>query len=452
MSKEQISERIRALMGVLETRDLNEQERTEMNELKSKVDDLETRVGAVESEVNEMADDIQIVEDAAVAESEDAIEEAAVRSAPKIEAPKAPEPSTRAVRPTGPALVRDYNDRQWHANRATAFRGWVLNAAGKCTDEHRRAAKAIGFDLTQRSITVNLAETRAAGDPMSTQVAGKGKEFVPVEFSTNYINKVNYICPIRQYANVLTTSNGHKIEVPVVNDTAKGTWIAENDAKPLSEFASANLTLSSYKVVSGVVKVSEEMLRDSAIPLAKIVADALALRIARSQEEKFLVGTGTGEPQGVVTGATAATASTAAAGSLTVNDLLALKYSVDPAYRDNGVFIVNDATLMALHAARLTANGEPAFTTNYMDVKQPAKLFGHPVIVSNAMPAGTATGAIAAVFGDLSSYFMIRDVQTVELRVTTELYWLNNQVGFLAEAFCDSRVLNADAIKKLAYK
>ena len=399
---------------------------------------LDARIATLENEIKADSESTDTETDA-VAQEDLA---GAVRSLP---------PAPKMMTPRAPAYVRDYNDRTYEANRSMAFRGWIMNAAGKCTDAHRKAARAVGFDLNQRSITVNLSETRAAGDPMSTQAAGKGKEFVPVEFSTNYINKVNYICPIRQYSNVLNTSTGHKIEVPVVADAMKGQWISENDAKPLSEFASANLTLSSYKVVSGVVKISEEMLRDSGIPLAKIVGEALATRIGRSQEEKFLVGSGTNEPQGVVTGATG-TLQTAAAGALTVNDLLGLMYSVDPIYRQGGVFVVSDSTLAALHAARLTSQGEPAFVTDYMNPTSPMKLFGHDIVVSNAMASGTGTGTVCAVFGDLKSFFMIRDVQSVELRVTTELYFLNNQVGFLAEAFCDSRVLNGDAIKKLAYK
>jgi HK97 family phage major capsid protein len=188
------------------------------------------------------------------------------------------------------------------------------------------------------------------------------------------------------------------------------------------------------------------------IPLAQILGESLGMRVARAQEQKFLNGTGTGEPQGIITGATAG-GTTAAAGALTISDLLTLYYSVDPAYRESpsAAFIVSDQTLMALHNTRLGAPGDPALVQDFRDPKAPMKLFGRNIIVSSSMPSGSATGTTAAVFGDLG-LFIIRDVAGIELKVTEHLYWANNQIGYLAEAFSDSRVMIPEAIKKLAYK
>ena len=396
---------------------------------------IDARLATLEGEINSTEETTPADESNAVAES--------VRSLP-------PTPKPMPMPSRAPAYVRDYGDRNLRHNQDLAFRGWLLqDAAG---DEHHKAARSLGVNIRSRSATVTI-DTRAAGDPMSTKAAGKGKEFVPVEFSTEYVKYLKALCPIRNFCKTLTTSNGHKIEIPVVNDSAVGVWINENDAKPLDEFASANITLDAFKVVSKIVKVSEEMLRDSAIPLASILAEALGQRVARAQEAKFMVGSGTNEPQGIVTGAGVA-GTTGTAASLAISDLLTLMYSVDSAYRDapSAAFIVNDATLMALHNQRLTATGgEPALVTDFREPRAPMTLFGRPIIVCGGMPSGTASGTAAAVFGDLSN-FVIRDVQGIILKVTEHLYWANNQIGYLSEAFCDSRVLNPESIKKLNYK
>jgi len=420
-------------------RELSTEESATLAKCVDDIRQMDARIATLENEIGN-------TEDQAVEAPADIVE--SVRSLP---------PTPKPIVARAPAYVRDYSDRNFHRNQDLAFRGWMLQH--RAGDDHHKAARSIGFDLRSRSITVlvntsakDSHEQRAAGDPMGTKVAGKGKEFVPTEFSTEYVKHLKYLCPIRQFCKTLTTSTGRKIEYPVVNDTGVGVWINESDAKPLDEFSSANIVLDSFKCVSKIVKVSEEMLRDSMIPLAQILGESLGMRVARAQEQKFLVGTGSGEPQGIVTGASAG-GTTATAGALTISDLLTLYYSVDPAYREapGAAFIVSDQTLMALHNTRLGAPGDPALVTDFRDPKAPMKLFGRPIIVSNSMPTGVTAGTVAAVFGDLGS-FLIRDCAGIELKVTEHLYWANNQIGYLAEAFSDSRVMNADAIKKLAYK
>ena len=79
----------------------------------------------------------------------------------------------------------------------------------------------------------------------------------------------------------------------------------------------------------------------------------------------------------------------------------------------------------------------------------PATLYGRPYVINQDL-ADPAIDAIPVIFGDLSKY-LIRDVLPIQLNRTTELYWANSQVGFLAIARMDSVLLDAgtDPVKHL---
>ena len=448
MERSDIETRLQALLAVLETRELTTEERAEMEDLKTKVADLEGRVGAMEAEEGSASDETEIESEAPLSEP---LPEA--RSIEKAEPVAAP--ITRSVPAGAPRFVRDMNDATKTRNHELALRGWFLQPFGEATDEMKKAAREVRMDLSNRFMKLNLRsnpkELRGT-DPQATTPGAKGGYLVPTELLVSAFEKyMLYTANLRNYATVLRTTAGHDINIPTVDDTTvKGSIVAENVAKTVSDVAFAQKTLKAYKYTSGIVLVSMELLQDSAVNLPTLLAELLAERIARIQADHFALGTGTGQPQGIGTGATSA-GTTAGAGAITVDDMLTLRNSVDLAYRSAGAFIVSDATLGSLMKLRLATSGEPVFVTDYRDVQAPTRLFGHPVIVDNALPAATTTGGIAAIFGDLSKYY-IRDAMSLELKRSDERYFEFNQSAFLAEMRTDAAVINSAAIKKLTWK
>ena len=131
--------------------------------------------------------------------------------------------------------------------------------------------------------------------------------------------------------------------------------------------------------------------------------------------------------------------------------MLSLRNKVDLAYRANGAFIMSDATLAAVQKLRYATTGEPVFVTDYRDPMAPVRLFGHPIVIDNSLPAVTTTGGVAAVFGDLSKY-IIRDAMGLTLKRSDERYFEFNQSAFLAEMRTDAKVVNNKAIVAMKWK
>ncbi|MCA7105899.1 phage major capsid protein, partial [Escherichia coli] len=93
--------------------------------------------------------------------------------------------------------------------------------------------------------------------------------------------------------------------------------------------------LGALKMTSKIIRVSNELLQDSAIDMEAYLARRIAERIGRGEARYLIQGTGAGtpkQPKGLAASVTGTT-QTAAANAVKWQEILALKHSIDPAYR-----------------------------------------------------------------------------------------------------------------------
>ena len=138
-------------------------------------------------------------------------------------------------------------------------------------------------------------------------------------------------------------------------------------------------------------------------------------------------------------------ATAAAAGLIAFTDLTGLEHSLDPAYRQNAKFVFHDTTLQALQETS-DSEGRPLWLPSIAG-GVPASIYGYPYRVDQGMPV-IGTGNRSVVFGDLKEYY-IRQVADISLLRLIERYAEFFQVGFLAFARMDGRVMDANALKGL---
>ena len=168
------------------------------------------------------------------------------------------------------------------------------------------------------------------------------------------------------------------------------------------------------------------------------IQNLLNLRIGRIQNRHHTLGTGTGQPRGLLTAAVAGkVAATGGATTVKYEDLIDLEHSVDPYYRASGKWMMHDTTLAALRKIK-DDNGRPIFVPGYESGTPggaPDRLLGREIIINQHMPV-MAANAKSILFGDFSKY-LVRDVMDTTLfRMTDSAYTLKGQVGFVA--FCRS--------------
>lgn len=283
-----------------------------------------------------------------------------------------------------------------------------------------------------------------------------GGYMIPQGFSEELQKYLKLYGGVRPVARAFPTPTGQDIPWPTVDDTAnKGELLAENTEAGSQDVTFGVVTLKAFKFSSKLVKVSRELLQDSFFPVGDILRDLFVDRIGRITNDYFTTGTGSSEPQGVVTAAgLGKTATSGQTSTVIYEDLVDTEHSLDPLYRPNARWMFNDGTLKALKKLK-DSNGRPLWQGYAVsgfgpDVAQPSVL-GYPYQINQSMAdIGTSGSPVAGnksiLFGDFSR-FIVRDVLAMELIRLDERYAEFGQVGFLMFSRSDARAINTAAIK-----
>ena len=272
-------------------------------------------------------------------------------------------------------------------------------------------------------------------------VDSEGGYLVPDEFERTLVQGLTENTVIRANAHVITTSNGlHKI--PVVASHGSASWIDEEGAYNESDDVFGQVQLDAHKVGT-LIKVSEELLNDSAFDLESYISSEFARRIGDKEEEAFLTGNGTGKPTGILnaTGGGQVGVTAASATAITADELIDLYFSLKAPYRKNAVFVLNDTTIKLIRKLK-DSNGQYLWQPALRDGDVPT-ILGRPYL--------TSAGAKSVIFGDLN-YYWIGDRQGITFKRLNELYAGNGQVGFLAYKRLDGKTVLPEAIKVLQQK
>jgi HK97 family phage major capsid protein len=307
------------------------------------------------------------------------------------------------------------------------FRKWVIGGVDNLNGEERN----ILF-----SNRVN-EENRA----LSATTGTAGGYTVPQGFYDQLIEAQKWYGGVRQVANTISTDQGNQLPIPTDNDTAnEGELLAENAQAGSQDISFGQVMLNAYKFSSKIVLVPIELLQDSAFDVEAYLSKLLGTRIGRINNRLFTLGTGTSQPQGVVTGAALGkTAATGQTTSITYDDLIDLEHSVDIAYREGAKFMMHDQTLKALKKLK-DGYGRPLWLPG-LAFKEPDTINGYAFQVNNHMDQ-MAASAKSLLFGDFSKYW-VRDVKAVQIIRFNEKYMDYGQVGFLAFSRADGKLVDA---------
>lgn len=289
---------------------------------------------------------------------------------------------------------------------------------------------------------LNAEEWTHIRNTMSTTTNSEGGYTVATDVANTVLDAMKAYGGMREAADVIRTAQGNPMQFPTSDGTAEtGEIIAENTTATDDDIDFGTKSLPVYKYSSKVVAVPFELLQDSSVDVEAFVRGRLATRLGRITNTHFTTGTGSSQPNGIVTAVNAASKTlTAANGSsqvsaITYANLVALQHKVDPAYRRGGncSFMMHDDSVKVLRQI-VDGSSRPIFVPGYETGSPggaPDRILGAPIIVNQDM-ATMAAGAKSILYGDFS-YYKIRDVMDVTMfRFTDSAYAKLGQVGFLA--------------------
>lgn len=335
---------------------------------------------------------------------------------------------------------------------SNAIRAWALNGTDECRSDDRKAAQTLGIDTSRKELTFrfnrrapkNLRKFSQSIEERAQGVASGAAGLFTVADEVMSGIEISLLAfgGMREMATVIRTDTGADMPVPTVNDTGQvGVILAENTAVANQDVTFAQIVLQAYKYSSKQVLVSVELLQDSAVDIPALLGRLLGERIARILNTHFTTGTGTGQPNGIVTASSAGvTGGAGVVGVFTADNLIDLLHSLDPAYRGpNTAWMMRDSSVATLHKLKETTNQyiwQPG-----LQAGQPDLLLGFPLIVNQDI-AATALSAKSVIFGDISKYW-IRDTLPFSLLRLDERYADLHQVGFLAFGRFDGDLIDS---------
>jgi HK97 family phage major capsid protein len=296
-----------------------------------------------------------------------------------------------------------------------------------------------------------LIQNASLGEAGSSAAGGA---LVPVETDPSIPALAIEETIARSLSRVITTSMN--LALPYQAGKTVAALKAESNSGGTNAFATnaptfATTTLASY-VIGDSVYASWELLSDAKAASDFITAD-LQRAIRVKEENLFVNGSGTSQPQGYLgNGTTAAGASiTSGAATLGINPIFDTVSSLNRAYYLNASWLVNRQEFNRLAKAQVAANQFQTYVT-YGPSGQ-AALLGWNVAFSAEMPVYVASPAVSGswMFGDFKSFAVIgdRDDSNIRIKVLDQVAALNGQTVVLGYRRTDQRILLAEAVVQL---
>lgn len=300
---------------------------------------------------------------------------------------------------------------------------------GRASDEYRKAM-----------LNAMRSNFRQVSNVLQEGVDSDGGYLVPVEYDKRLIDVLNEENIMRTLGTKITTSGEHKINIAATKPAAA--WIEEGGALSFGDATFDQIYLDAFKL-HVAIKVTEELLYDSAFNLENYIITEFGKALANAEEDAFLNGDGKGKPLGIF----AKTGGGQYAGTLTAalksDDLIDLIYNLKRPYRKNASFILNDATLAQVKKLK-DNNGQYLWQPSYQ-AGEPDRILGYTVRTSAYAP----TDAIA--FGDYR-YYNIGDRGSRSFKQLNELFAGNGMIGFVAKERVDGKLVLPEAVKVLGLK
>lgn len=278
-------------------------------------------------------------------------------------------------------------------------------------------ARELSVDVGRAMEEVRLIRQGATPDEVRSILgdggASAGSLVVPTTMQRSLYEYLEAsIAAFRMPTSRINTASGEALVLPKVAThgiatqvVAQGTAIGGTDA------VFGSMTLNTYKY-GQLEQVSSEMVEDSAFDIVGFVTRNIAYATGRVIDTDLVVGSGTNEPNGMMT----ATTQTANTGGSLINpsyaSLIDLQHAVVDSYRNNNAaWLMRDATMAVIRKIRDGAGGtegspiwQPSITMG-ITAGAPDILLGFPVYTDPNV-ASIASNAAVIAFGDWNAYYV----------------------------------------------
>ena len=201
--------------------------------------------------------------------------------------------------------------------------------------------------------------------------------------------------------------------------------------------------------IFGWTTIGEDELEDADVNLQQYMASSYARAFAEAEDTAMFTGTGhaNGQPEGILTNSEISSLSAGTAGEIATDDFIKLEYQVPAQYRQNGVYVVNSKTELAL---RLKKDNDGQYLWQpSIQAGRPNSFNGKAMYNQDDIPE-VAGGADVAVFGDFNAGYRILNRNGGTLKRLEEKFIDQGLIGFRYKRRVGGGVIRPRALAKLS--
>lgn len=350
----------------------------------------------------------------------------------------------RKVPPEGRGQSRTHRDVQRPGESRAAFQHRVRR--------NQPAYRAVFADYLLRGLPAIQAGLASRAISADNDITG-GYLVAPQQFVADLIIFVNNLVYVRQKATKYTVTAAQTLGAPSLDtDISDSNWTAElATGNEDASMAFGKRELQPHPLAKRI-KVSNKLLRMSAIPAEKLVMERLAYKFAVTEEEAFYTGTGGSQPLGLFTASAMgiSTGRDVVAGTTTAptaDGLRSAKYTLKAQYWPEAEWHFN-RTVVSLLAQLKDSMGRYLWGEGGINSGEPDQLLGFPINMSEYTPNTMTTGLY---YGGLfcCKHYWIADSEQLTIERLVELYAETNQTGFIARRELDAMPTLEEAFVRL---
>ena len=285
---------------------------------------------------------------------------------------------------------------------------------------------------------------------MSNNTSGA---FLPLTINKEIIKQLAEIAPLFNLARRFNT----KGTLRIINETGWGTkGVAKKGAEITAEGVSfpkedpnfKTIELTAHKIATEI-DVTFEMLRNSEIDITSYVMDLLIRRLGAEINALLMMGSGTGQPQGLAKAENVIKVEAASNTEVKITDFIKVQTAMHPDYVGGCKWFMNRATFQAA-AMMLDNTGRPYMVSEWdvVNNKPVYKLLGHEIIISDVME-GIEASKTAVVFANPTMAYAINVIADINIRQLQEVKYTDGIEVFAGYLMADGKVYNGDAVAYL---
>jgi len=310
-----------------------------------------------------------------------------------------------------------------------------------------------------------LAWARKGSDPdglknieasLSTLSSPDGGYLVPIEIEKSIERLALSSVAMRRLARIKTSQGEYS--KPLSKGGATGGWVAEKESRTETDTPELALFSPPMCELYAMPIVTQKLLDMSDFDIEGWLSEEISEVFTSKEGAAFITGSGaSGVPHGLIDESLMVADSAWTYGKTgfivgghatllnSADALVNLQHSLKPVYRQNGTFIMNDATLAVIRKMK-DGEGRYLLVPGLME-NSPDFLLGRPVEIEENMP-DVGAGAYPIAFGDFQRAYTIID-HLSGVRCMRDPFSLKGSVAYYTVKRVAAGISNHQAVKFL---